>query len=326
MQPNNTNPAGFMAGLPDNSFGGGQPPAPTAAPPQPQYPPFNPAQYASMPPTGTPGYGDFSQPPAVDPLGIPGGQPPMVLQPQGGQYPPVQQSQNQGQPAPYQQPYTPPMAPPPVASDQPPAWAQELAQMIQQNQGGAADPNAAVPPAAPGWKPNSWDDVLGKVTEITKNTLTEKERTEQMAKSAEDAKVDSILKDIDNQLQTMRYYGQMPLVQNPYDPNDPGKTYQRELIGLADVLNTTSLNAVNQQLQIAHRGGFRFDPTTKNFVSTNGQGYTPAGMNSPISGGAAAGGTAPAGGQLPPIGQLRRASLGELMGGLTNEVSGNFGY
>lgn len=344
MQPNN--PTGLISGLPDNSFGGqpgGAQPQPQGQPPAPQYPPFNPAAYAAAPgqPGNPQGIGQFAPDPAgvsADPLGLNSLQPQYPQQPmpqygtpyppvapQGGQYPQPPAPVTPGQPSPYQQPFVPtPMPAPqnPGGSAEAPAWAQELADMIKQNNQGQPGAQPGQPEA--GWKPKDWNDVIAKAGEIAEAKVTERERNQQVAQAAEDAKVDTILRDIDNQLQYMRHYGQIPQIVNPYDANDPGKSYQRELIGLADVLSTTQLTAVNAQLAIAHRAGYRFDTTSKQLVPINGQQYTPAGQNTPIAGNAGAP-MAPNGQQLPPIGQLRRASMGELMGGLSQELGSQFG-
>lgn len=354
MQPNN--PANFITGLPSDSFSGAMPPAPQQ-PQQPQQPmappPFDPQQFSQFAqptpgypqPGGDPGYGQFAPDPSQvssDPLGLGGPQQPQYpqQQPQApvapGGLPLYRQPQQQpqqpqpgqqpGQPAPYQPSYAP-QAPqvPGTDPNQPPAWAIELAQMIQQNQ---QQPGSQQPgQQQPGWKPRSWQDVEAHARDIARETavsIREQEKTaEQQAQAASDARVAQIQQDLEGQLQSMTFNGQMPAVMNGADPNDQGRAYRRELIGLAESLNTTNLYSVNEQLQNLHRAGYRYDPQTKRTVAASGYPYTPSGQQVPI----ASGGGAPAGGnQLPSIGTLRRASVSELMQGLTGELGTQMTY
>lgn len=340
----------FIGGLPENSMGGGQPqPAPQ---PQPQA--FNPAQYmtpAPAPNQNDPGYGQFSNPVQTDAFGNPA----QAGQPAQPQFPDYRQAQ--GQPAPYvpQMPQAQVPQPQGGQGEQPPAWAIELAQMMQQGQQPAQGGQQEPP------RPKTWQEAESRIDEIVDSKIAARDQQEQQAKNAEETKVNEIMRDIDNQLTSMTQYGQIPAIANPSDPNDMGRSYRRELMGLANAVGSTNLTAVNASLRAAQAAGLHFDPSASNgqgaFVDRNGapvaQGsfapaqaplpfygtppagysapagqyppaYTPAGQGVPIAGGAPAASASP-GGALPPIGQLRRASVGELMQGLTSDLAGYIG-
>lgn len=340
MQPNNNNPANFISGLPNDSFGGGQPaPAPQQQPQgQPQYqapPDFS--QYAAPIQGDQNGFGSFvpSQQGTPDIFGDGSqgqqGQPqqggqqqpwvpqPPQQQPQQGQYPyqqPAPGTVPAQQPQPYQPQYQP-YQPPAQQSDQPPAWAQELTQMLQQTQ---QQQQQGQQQGQQDWKPKTWNDVADRAREAAREVLTEQQQQEQNRKAQEEAQVNQIMAEIDNQINQLTFSGQMPPIVNNADPNDQGRAYRRELIGLANATGSTNMFQLNQNLIAAHRAGMIFDAQSGQFTQVNGKAYTPAGQNTPIAGGGTNGASAPSG-QLPPVSQLRRASMGELMQGLTNEVS-----
>lgn len=347
MDPNN--PSNFINSLPPNSMGGqlGGQPAPA---PQPQPAPFNPAQYATPPapqPGDNPGnfappasgapdiFGDGQRgapmvPPANQPW-VPGPAPAPGTVPAGTQGVPALP----GAPA-----YSPAQVPAPAGSEQPPAWALELAEMIREN--GGQQPPAGQQPGAD-WKPKDWNEVLDKAKETVRAELDAEKAAQTTQQQQEEARVNEIMRDLDNQLQGLAAYGQIPQIANPSDVNDPGRVYRRELMGYANAAGSTNLTVLNQALVNAHRAGYVFDPQAAQFVPANGQpaqapsapsypaapaapafpAYTPAGQNTPIAGGSVAAG-APSS-DLPPLTQLRNASVGELMQGLTAETASYFG-
>lgn len=349
MQPNN--PASFINSLPADSLGGAQPPAGAPAPAAPQQQPFNPAQYATPPaPQAQPGYGNFAPPVTGAPDIFGDGQNGASMTPPANQPwvpgmtpPPAPGSIPAGTqgvpPAPGAPAYLPAAVPSPAGSEQPPAWAVELSEMIRDQQGnqppaGQADAN---------WKPKSWDEVLDKAKETVRAELDAEKAAETTRTQQEEARVNEIMRDLDNQLQGLTAYGQIPPIANPADVNDPGRVYRRELMGMANAAGSTNLTVLNQALVNAHRAGYVFDTQANQFVPANGQqptsqapayaapaapaapampAYTPSGQYVPIAGG---GGAPAPSSDLPPLHQLRNASMGELMQGLTTEAATYFG-
>lgn len=335
MQP--SNPSNVISGLPDNSFGG----MPAGPAPQPQYQqpapqpyqqpqqqvqPVDFSQFANPDPSQQPGF--FGPAQAQPPLfGDANGQQPQpqYQQPWLPGQQPAQAQPQPGQPQPYQQPQYQQPQMPAQQTNEPPAWAVEMKQLLEQNQQVQQQP---APQSQQSWKPRSWDEVVEKSREAAQEVLTNAQKEQQAQVQAEEAKVQEIMQDLDNQLNTLSSTGQIPAISNPADQNDQGRSYRRELLGLANATGSTNLVTLNQNLIAAHQAGMVFDPQQQQFVRFNGSnqaGNSPApmmpGMNSPIGGASSSGGNMPSASTLPPIHELRNRSVSELMQGLTNDVA-----
>lgn len=137
-----------------------------------------------------------------------------------------------------------PMIPqfPSQQQQQMPAWAQQLAESVQQLQGGQQSGGgaggAAFDPTKP-WsadnRPKSWDEMrqanealaTQKAQEIVTQTLEQQQQAQQQQLQAEQAANAAI----DSTFNRLRLSGALPQITNPNDPNDPGKLAERELLG-----------------------------------------------------------------------------------------------
>ena len=304
MQPNN--PASVIAGLPTNSFGD-QAPAPQA-PLQYQQP----AQQQQQVPQQV----DLSQFAVPDLNAQPGPfAPPQQQIPIFGDAEPQQQVNQPwvpGQTAPFQ-PQQPQYQQP--ASQEPPAWATELKDMLQAQQ------QQQAPQQQQGWKPKSWDEVVDKSREAAQEVIQSAEQQRQAQAQAEESRVQEIVQELDNQLNQLGMSGQIPPIVNPADNNDQGRAYRRELLGLANATGSTNLYQLNQNLLAAHQAGTIFDTEKSQFVQVGGAQQQLPGTSMPIGGASSSAGNANSGQALPPLSTLRNQSVSQLMQGLTNETA-----
>lgn len=138
------------------------------------------------------------------------------------------------------------------------------------------------------WKPKTWDDIPKKVEEtaaqVVEEKLSEKEKQEQDARKAEDAKQKQMDTFIDNQMADLEKNGVLPKIENPGDENDPGRAARRELLGFAGMLGTLDLSKASDVLKELHGAGKTYDPRANNmqgaFLRSNA---TPSGINAPVA-------------------------------------------
>jgi hypothetical protein len=282
---------GFMQPQP-NMFNNMQPPAPQQSQPAiPQYPAYAPPQYPAAP--AQPQWQQVTpQPPA--PGQMPQGMPQVPQMPVMPQVP-VLPSQ---QPANPMMPSMPLPGLPQLPSNQPsnqpmPQWAQEMMQNIQQiQQGGTGNQPNTFDPTKP-WsnenRPKSWDEMRSanealaeqKAREIV--TTTMQQQTQQAQQQQQ--QVEQANQQIDNTFNRLRLSGYLPPIQNPGNPNDPGKLAERELLGwtltnggkTAEDILFAAPSLVQQ-----HQMGRFFDPQSGQMQQRRGQS---AAAMAPIAGG-----------------------------------------
>lgn len=256
-----------------------------------------------------------------------------------------QPSANQGPIPPASYPGVQPPQPPAPAPDPnaAPAWATglisavdqvrqtqtELTQRLDELGGEYVDPGAGAggagnqPPAggtpAPGtpnpndpysgWKPKDWEDVPRTAQQIARTEVEQalsardqaaNDANERAARARQDAD-----RALDTKVRDLETQGVIPKVVNAQDPNDPGRTAQRELYSRALYENTDDLVRVAQDIKFHHERGFTWDPQNSRWLETN---RPPAGMYAPV-GGASGPGAMPgqAGAQKPTYAQIHSA-------------------
>lgn len=223
-------------------------------------------------------------------------------QPPQPQQPPAQQQQQQN-------------------NDQPPSWAnglvekvesleEQLGQVVQQ------PPQQQQPTQQQqqeGWRPRSFEDIDKRIEERAQEISTKQmeawqEQQRQQAEAQEKARQEAD-KHIDGQLEELRQNNVLPPVQNQYDPNDPGRQAQTELIAYAVNQGTDNLVAAAQSLQAHHQSGYYFDRTKNGLVRRGSQ---TAAAQAPIAGASPSvtGGNAQQG---PTMGDIATKSLDQLM-------------
>ena len=118
-------------------------------------------------------------------------------------------------------------------------------------------------PETPKWTPKNWDDfptlVETKAKEIVEQTLKEKEdakvQTEQNQLN-EQKRIDT---DIDTNVSRLEAEGKIPKIVNADNVDDPGRSFRRELYGLASKMETLNLDMVSETLNTMHKQGIHYD-------------------------------------------------------------------
>lgn len=207
-----------------------------------------------------------------------------------------------------------------------PAWAQQLMQSVQQLQGGGqgdgggGQQQQGFNPDEP-WsatnRPRTWEEMrrfndtlaTKKAQEVVTQTL------QQQQQQAEQTRVNEARanQEIDQTFNRLRLNGVLPAVQNPNDPNDPGKQAERELLGytVANGGQTPQdmLYAAPALFQ-RHQMGQFYDVKAGQMVQRRGM---MPGAGAPIAGGTPVMGAM--GGQQPgvPAGLLANGSISDIM-------------
>jgi hypothetical protein len=303
--------AQILSGLPDNSSSsGGQGTGQGGSFMQPQPNMFNNMQPPTPQPSQQPATPQYSQYPPAAPMQpqwqqvtpqppapgqMPQGMPQMT--PQVPQMPQVPVFPSQ-QPANPMMPGTPLPGLPQLPSQQPsnqqmPQWAQEMMQNIQQiQQGGTGNQPSTFDPTKP-WssdnRPKSWDEMRSanealaeqKAREIVTSTMQQQTQQQQQQQQ----QLQQANQQIDSTFNRLRLSGYLPPIQNPSNPNDPGKLAERELLGwtLTNGGQTAEdiLYAAPSLVQ-QHQMGRYFDPQSGQMQQRRGQS---AAAMAPIAGG-----------------------------------------
>lgn len=230
----------------------------------------------------------YPQPPTPTPVQPYTQQQPVQPAPQQPQYQwPTAQPQTQQQP---QQPIGPQPAYPvaaPVAPDpnQIPAWAQGLAESVQNLQQQIQQPPA--PQNNDDWpdRPTSWGGLRqamqSEAERIAQEKLENYKQEQAQQQSQQEAQIQAAQTAIDTAENQLRQQGWLPPITNPMDPNDPGLNAQRELEAYAIRLGSADLYAVAPQLKALHDSGYYYDRMQGQLVRRGSQ---TAAAQAPIAG------------------------------------------
>lgn len=137
---------------------------------------------------------------------------------------------------------------------------------------------------AEGWQPQTWDDIPKLVDEraqeiVEKRLAKDKEDYDNYQKETENQRA-QIDKEFDLQLDKLEKASKIPTIKDDNDDNDPGRLARREIFGLAIKNKSTDLEAIAEDLDAHHKGGYSFDSQTGKFLRTN----TPAaGQQAPVA-------------------------------------------
>jgi hypothetical protein len=270
---------------------------------QPQYqqPVYNPAQQPPAP--------QYQQPQYQQPT-------PQVPQQGSFQQPQYQQPGQQSDGNQQQQPNGYPLSVPvqipqvPGADDSVPQWAQTMAQQMQQIQQQQQNPNQ--------WQPKTVADIDARITEraqeIAAASVKQMQDQQQQEYNQRQQQVTVLDQQVNAVYGQLRQNGLLPIVSNPYDPNDPGKQAEVELLSYAvanGASDAASMARLAPTLKALHDNGMAYDHKQNMIVRRNGS--QSAAASAPIAGGSPSmqGGT-PSG---PGLTQSRLATtdLGGLM-------------
>ena len=124
-----------------------------------------------------------------------------------------------------------------------------------------AEPEPEPEPAK--WTPKGWDDfptlVETKAQEIVDRTLKEKEDAKVKTEKAQVDEQTRIDNDIDTNVSRLETEGKIPKIVKADDVNDPGRSFRRELYGLASKMETLNLDMVSETLNTMHKQGIHYD-------------------------------------------------------------------
>lgn len=143
---------------------------------------------------------------------------------------------------------------------------------------GIAQPQPTPEPTPTGQEPakkyDEWgavfDDVDKRAEAIVDQKLAEREQAIQTTNQRAQEQEQQNQQYIDNTVTQLRGAGYLPPITNQFDPNDPGKQAETELIGYAVYgLGSTDLSKAAQELKFRHDAGFKFDPNSKQFVQVS---------------------------------------------------------
>lgn len=178
-----------------------------------------------------------------------------------------------------------PPAPAPVVPQPDSAFTQLQTDMaeIKATLGTLAQPPAPVQQPAPpqGTQPeyfnkkyDDWgvleQDTKALVADVVESKLQEAQQQNQTAQQQVQQQEQQNQQYIDSTVNQLRQAGYLPPVANQFDTNDLGKQAENELIGYAVYgLGSTDLAKAASELKFRHDAGYKFDPTSKQFVRVN---------------------------------------------------------
>ena len=159
--------------------------------------------------------------------------------------------------------------------------------------GEPAAPGTGEPaPAAPKWKPKTWDEIPAKTEEIATATVSKvlDEREKAKIQEVEDAKKQAetlktqIDADFDAQFEALQTGGAIPEVKDVKDPNDEGKRVRKELFALGIKYNSPDLVAMAQLREEWVGNGYTLDldvehPDKSKWIKSN---PSPFGATAPV--------------------------------------------
>ena len=113
------------------------------------------------------------------------------------------------------------------------------------------------------WTPKGWEDfptlVETKAKEIVENTLKEREDAKVQTEQNQLNEQKRIDQDIDTNVSRLETEGKIPKIVKADDVNDPGRSFRRELYGLASKMETLNLDMVSETLNTMHKQGIHYD-------------------------------------------------------------------
>lgn len=184
-------------------------------------------------------------------------------------------------PQPQQQPQSPqqPQPDPSIAQLSSDIAEIKTALTSQQQEPAQPDPNTQPQPTEqqPQYFNKKYDDwgVLEQdtktlVTDVVEQKLQEQQQKDQEAQQQMTEQEKQNQQYIDNTVGQLRNAGYLPAVTNEFDPNDPGKQAENELIGYAVYqLGSNDLVKAATELKSRHDRGEVYDYTNKQFVQVN---------------------------------------------------------
>lgn len=119
-------------------------------------------------------------------------------------------------------------------------------------------------------KYDQWGAVFEDVDKRVEAKLAEREQQAEAANQQVTEQEKKNQEYIDGTLNQLRQAGYVPPVVDQFNPNDPGKQAENELIGYAvHVLGSADLVKAAQELKFRHDAGFKFDYQTKQFIQVS---------------------------------------------------------